>query len=288
MDHTCAAWLLPTSAVPAPPIADVTYTGLPQSASAAPVTCPDACATPRSRTAPWPGPPPRNWPAVSVSSRICSQSVGCMTIHSGSTNADPRTPFIALNSCTALLPDGGAARVHRDATRGQDALHLVAAGRAAEQLPLRLDLDEQATAAPLMNVWTAARVLDQFVADRERRGDLLDRLVQGAERERGLGLQSALSDTRRGRRGRALDRVPDHRSGRLPAEEQVLERERLEQLVDDARDDLRDRDRPAAGAGARCAGALEQRALRQHRERAAVDRTGRPGRRRAPASLIAL
>jgi hypothetical protein len=41
-DHTCAPSLVPTMAVPAPPIAEVTYTGLPHSVYVAPVIRPFA------------------------------------------------------------------------------------------------------------------------------------------------------------------------------------------------------------------------------------------------------
>ena len=101
--HTCAAELVPISAVPEPST-DVTIVGFPQIESWAPVAWPDAPMVLPEPYGPWNGPPPKNWPAVSVSSRIASQSVVLMTMKSGSIRADPRCPFIALNSCTALFP----------------------------------------------------------------------------------------------------------------------------------------------------------------------------------------
>jgi hypothetical protein len=61
-------------------------------------------------------------------------------------------------------------------------------------------------------------------------------------------------------RGRgAFHHVPEAVRRGLPLKDQVRERESLEQLVDDARDDLRDRGRNSATAAAR---AFEERALR--------------------------
>ena len=74
-----------------------------------------------------------------------------------------------------------------------------------------------------------------------------------------------------------------------PPRSRALERQRLEQLVDDARDDLRDGDEPAAGAGAGGADALEERALRFERDAADFDETGCPGLAAAlPDVLVAL
>jgi hypothetical protein len=73
----------------------------------------------------------------------------------------------------------------------------------------------------------------------------------------------------------AFHDVADAVRRRLPRQEQVGEREPLEQLVDDTRDDLRDGrgDRAAAAAGA-----LQQRALRLQRDRAGREALPEAGR----------
>src|SRR4029077_5647788 len=87
---------------------------------------------------------------------------------------------------------------------------------------------------------------------------LLDRLIRRRQTQSRLGLQSTLRHTG-GAAGRgALDDVPGAVRGRLPREEEVRDRQLLEQLVDDTRDDLRDRgcDCAAPAAGTLEAGAL--------------------------------
>ena len=75
------------------------------------------------------------------------------------------------------------------------------------------------------------------------------------------GFVRALSHTRgAGRRG-AFHDVPDAVRGRLPGQDQVGDREPLEQRLHDTGDDLRDRRGERAAAAA---GALEERALHVH------------------------
>jgi hypothetical protein len=81
-----------------------------------------------------------------------------------------------LEQLNGLVAGVGAARVDRDAAGGEDALHLVAAARATEQLALRFDVHERGQ-LPVDERLDGRGILDELVADPDDGRDLLDRFV---------------------------------------------------------------------------------------------------------------